>query len=141
MHVKVFVDSNIWLYSLIQVEGPATDARHSLAIEFLARLVRPAISSQVIREVCRNLIKKSATPEFTIQRLIGGWYQDCEIVSANRDQYLLASKLRSNNALGYWDSLIVAVALDAGCSTLYSEDMQHGQRIEGQLTIVNPFKD
>jgi len=54
---------------------------------------------------------------------------------------LLASKLRSNNAFSYWDSLIVAVALDAGCSTLYSEDMQHGQRIEGQLTIVNPFKD
>lgn len=38
----------------------------------------------------------------------------------------------------YYDSLIVAAALDAGCKTLYSEDLQHGQQVEG-LTIVDPF--
>jgi predicted nucleic acid-binding protein len=36
--------------------------------------------------------------------------------------------------------LIIAAALEAGCLTLYSEDLQHGQQIEG-LTIENPFKD
>lgn len=38
-----------------------------------------------------------------------------------------------------WDALIVAAALLADCDTLYSEDMQNGQEIEGRLRIVNPF--
>ena len=37
------------------------------------------------------------------------------------------------------DAMVVAAALQAGCSTLWSEDMQHGQVIEGRLRIVNPF--
>ena len=40
--------------------------------------------------------------------------------------------------LAYHDALIVVAALDAGCTTLYSEDLQDRQRIEG-LTVVNPF--
>jgi predicted nucleic acid-binding protein len=39
----------------------------------------------------------------------------------------------------WFDSLIVATALDAGCDTLYTEDLQHGQVIEGKLTVTNPF--
>ena len=39
----------------------------------------------------------------------------------------------------WYDSLIIATALEAGCETLYSEDMQHGQEIEGRLRIINPF--
>ncbi len=41
--------------------------------------------------------------------------------------------------LSNWDALIVAAALLAGCETLYSEDLQHNQVFEGQLTVVNPF--
>jgi predicted nucleic acid-binding protein len=40
----------------------------------------------------------------------------------------------------YWDSLIIAAALEANCAILYSEDMQHGQIFNNQLTIVNPFR-
>jgi predicted nucleic acid-binding protein len=40
----------------------------------------------------------------------------------------------------YWDSLIVASALESGCGVLYSEDLQSQQRIENQLEILNPFK-
>ncbi len=45
----------------------------------------------------------------------------------------------SISALSSYDSLIVAAALDAGCKTLYSEDLQHGQQIEG-VTVTNPFR-
>jgi predicted nucleic acid-binding protein len=140
MSVKVFVDSNIWLYSLTQLGGNATDVRHGLALNFLTGLARPVINSQVIREVCRNLIKKSSTSEPRIQSLIEGWYRDCEIVNASAGQFLLASQLRESGAFSYWDSLIVAAALDAGCTTLFSEDMQHGQVLRGQLTIINPLR-
>ncbi|MDI9349472.1 MAG: PIN domain-containing protein [Candidatus Symbiobacter sp.] len=40
----------------------------------------------------------------------------------------------------FYDSLIVAAALQAECATLYSEDMQHGQVIADQMRIINPFK-
>ncbi|MDH4216365.1 MAG: PIN domain-containing protein [Gallionella sp.] len=43
--------------------------------------------------------------------------------------------------LSWYDSLIVAAALDAGCDTLYTEDLQHGQVIDGKLTVFNPFPD
>ncbi len=42
------------------------------------------------------------------------------------------------SAESFWDSLIIAAALDSGCTTLYSEDMQNGLKIDF-LTIVNPF--
>lgn len=46
--------------------------------------------------------------------------------------------LQSRYGFGFYGSLIIAAALSAGCSRLYSTDFQHGQRIEG-LTIENPF--
>jgi predicted nucleic acid-binding protein len=140
MPARVFVDTNIWLYALIQSDGVQGDHRHQQASDFLCQLIRPVINSQVIRETCANLIKKAKMPEDSIQRLLQGWYRDSEVNTANVAQYLLASKLRANSAFSYWDSMIVAAALDAGCVTLYSEDMQHGLLVEGQLTIVNPLK-
>ena len=46
--------------------------------------------------------------------------------------------LQAHYQFSFYDSLIVAAALEAGCKTLYSEDLQHDQRIEG-LCIQNPF--
>jgi predicted nucleic acid-binding protein len=137
MSAKIFVDTNIWLYSLVQT---ANDPRHGQAVDFLLGLARPVISSQVIGEICSNLIKKTRLPESQLRSLINGWYQDCEVVAANAAQHHLASRIRESYALSYWDSLIVAAALDAGCTKLYSEDMQHGQVLEQCLIIVNPFK-
>ena len=57
-----------------------------------------------------------------MQSLLIGWYRDSEVITSNVAQYLLASKLRANGAFSYWDSIIVAAALDAGCVILYSED-------------------
>lgn len=116
------------------------DRRHQHASDFLCQLTRPVINSQVIRETCANLIKKVKMPEDSVQRLLQGWFRDSEVVTSNVAQYLLASRLRANSAFSYWDSMIVAAALDSGCVILYSEDMQHGQQVEGQLTIVNPLQ-
>ncbi len=136
MPAKVFVDSNIWLYSLIQSDD---DEKHRQAVDFLIPLDFPVINSQVIREICSNLKKKTDMPEEQLRSLIHGWYQDCNVVHSNASQHLLASRLRNSYSFSYWDSLIVAAALDADCAMLYSEDMQHGQAIDGKLTILNPF--
>lgn len=124
---KVFVDTNIWLYALLEVVDTPADRRHQQAISLLAQLTRPVINSQVIRETCGNLIK-AKMPEASIQGLLLAWYRDSEVVTSNAAQYLLASELRTNNAFSYWDSMIVAAALDAGCTNMFSEDLQHGQK-------------
>jgi len=50
-----------------------------------------------------------------------------------------ALDVRERYGFSWYDSLIVAAALAAGCQRLYSEDMQHGQLIDGQLSVINPF--
>lgn len=136
---KVFVDSNIWLYALVQSDDAQGDQGYSKATSFLFGLTRPSINSQVIREVCSNLIKKSRIEETALQALVQAWYRDCEVVHSNAAQHVLASELRQDGAFSYWDSLIVAAALDAGCTTLFSEDMQHGRVVRDRLTIMNPL--
>lgn len=135
---KVFVDTNIWLYSLVKTHEE--DARHEAAVVFLEGIERPVISTQVINEATHNLIKKAKIAEPELRLLIGDWYQDCEVKAGDESQCLLASALREAYALSYWDSLIIASALSVGCTTLYTEDMQHGQVINNTLTICNPFK-
>jgi predicted nucleic acid-binding protein len=60
-------------------------------------------------------------------------------LDADQQKHETAWKLQARYRFSYFDSLIIAAALAAGCSTLYSEDMQHGQVIAGRLTISNPF--
>jgi len=50
-----------------------------------------------------------------------------------------AWKIKTRYAFSCWDSLIIASAMESGCSVLYSEDLQHGQEIKKNLTIRNPF--
>ncbi len=48
--------------------------------------------------------------------------------------------IKKRYRFSYWDSLIIASALENNCSILYSEDMQHSQVIEDNLKIINPFE-
>jgi predicted nucleic acid-binding protein len=48
-------------------------------------------------------------------------------------------RLKEKYCYSWWDSLILASALESDCVTVYSEDMQDGQLIEDRLTIKNPF--
>lgn len=52
----------------------------------------------------------------------------------------LAFELAAKYGLSHWDSLIVASAIESKCGILYSEDFQHGQLINGELRILNPFR-
>ncbi|MDZ7855045.1 PIN domain-containing protein [Sphaerotilus sp.] len=138
MPAEVFIDSNVWLYALIETSRP--DPRAATARALIAAQPRPVISTQVIREVSVNLLRKAGVAEAAIRELVRSWYADCLVTDISEAQFLHASQLREQLSISYWDSLIVAAALDAGCVMLYSEDMQHGQVIEGRLTILNPFR-
>lgn len=133
---NAWVDTNIWFYAL----NAGDEAKRLAANRLLDSLERPVINSQVIRELCLNLLKKSSYDEAAIQELIRSFYRDCHVVPENANVFLRASELRQHHSFSYWDSLIVGAALEAGCEILYSEDMQHGQIING-LKIVNPLME
>jgi len=97
------------------------------------------LSTQVINETCSNLLKKTALSEERVRALVKAFYEKYIVVDVEQHTFLLASPLRGSYSLSYWDSLIVASAIESGCEVLYSEDMQPGLHIEDSLVIVNPF--
>ena len=131
---NVFVDANIWLYAFMD-DGE----KKELACGILAKK-NCILSTQVINEVCVNLIKKAGYEEEDISLLVENLYRKYRIENVDKDIILKASAIRTGNQVSYWDSLIIASAINSGCKILYSEDLQHNQKIEGKLRIINPFK-
>ncbi len=93
-----------------------------------------------MNEVSANLLKKAAFNEEQIKAVIQSLYRRCTVVDFNLSILKSASDIRSRYNFSFWDGLIVACALSAKATILYSEDMQDGLVLPGQLEIVNPFK-
>jgi len=130
-----FIDSNIWLYAFIQSQNRD---KHDAAKQLLERC-EPVLSTQVINEVCVNLLRKTDFTESDIGRLITSFYEKYEVVAPNRTILLTASMLRERYALSFWDSIIVSSALSANVPVLYTEDMQDGLVVEDHLQVLNPL--
>lgn len=130
------MDTNVWLYALI-VNGDAQ--KHQIATE-IVQGGNVVVSTQVINETCVNLLRKANLSETQLYDLIVSFYAKYEVVATEAQVLLRASRLRAQHSLSFWDSLVVAGAIESGCNVLYTEDMQDGLTVEGQLTIVNPFR-
>lgn len=128
-----FVDSNVWLYAFMKKGAKATIAQK------LVYDNAPVVSTQVINETCRNLIRKAGFSDDQIEQIIITFYNDHQVISLTQKILLQATQLRKNYSFSFWDSLIVSAALESGVALLYSEDMQDGLVVEGCLKIVNPF--
>ena len=133
MSAESFLDSNIILYNYMNTEV----AKKNLS-ERLIKRAEHVISAQVIGEVCNNLRKKLQYTPDELEGVIEELYVSFKIISVDRNVYMRVPGLLRKYAVSFWDSLIIAAALDSGCTTLYSEDMQNGLKIDF-LTIVNPF--
>lgn len=137
MHDSPFVDSNLWLYAFVL--RPDEEAKHARALALVEAPTRYIISTQVISEVAANLLKKAGMEEDRLLAIIEGLYRRCQVVQTDLECHRTASRLRSEHGFSFWDSLIVAAALEANCPRLYSEDMQHGHLVDHRLTIMNPL--
>ena len=100
------------------------------------------ISFQVVQECLNTALRKAQTPLSVdamrkyLQAVLAPLYR----VQPSLRLYHTALDIQARYRFSFYDSLIVAAALEAGCKRLYSEDLQHGQQIEG-LTIENPFQE
>lgn len=130
-----FIDTNIWLYSFIQSQ----DIKKTEIARAVIKNCEVVISTQIINEMCVNLIKKVNFSEGKVQHLIESLYKKYPVFELSQDILLKASKIRADKCFSFWDSLVAASALDCDANFLISEDMQDGFILENKLTIINPF--
>jgi len=136
MSVKLFLDTNIWVYAHLEGEN---DVKHQKANTLVEETVQPlVISTQVLHEYYSVMLKNKMTDEW-IQTNIEAMIEYCEIQLITLSIIRLAHRIKVHYRFSYSDSLIIASALDSGCNILYSEDLHTQQPIENQLQILNPF--
>jgi predicted nucleic acid-binding protein len=134
MSAKAFFDSNVLIYAMV-----SGDSRRERA----QQLVAPGgvISVQVLNEFVAVARRKMRMPwENVIEALDAIRILFPSPVSITLDTHEAALKIAQQYGFGIYDAQIAATALEANCSTLYSEDLQDGQVLARQLTIRNPFQ-
>lgn len=134
MSGKAFLDTNVLIYAAIK-----NDARSARAEELLA--IERVISVQVLNEFVA-VARRTYQMPWDVLGVALQWIRILcpDPVPLTVDTHDEAVQIAEQYGYKIYDSLILAAALEAGCSTLYSEDMQHGQVIRGKLTIRNPFE-
>src|SRR5262249_31126157 len=123
-----FVDTNVLIYAYDQ----AVRRKYDLAIELVARLdrhQRGSISIQVLTEFYWGAIKKLRLPPADVEEILCS-FERWKIHCPSHADLIRASKLLRRYQISWWDALIVNSALELECSTLWTEDLQDGQKIE-----------
>jgi predicted nucleic acid-binding protein len=133
MHDKIFIDTNIFLYAFSDKDSRKQATAKEIVLD------KSTISVQVINETSNNLIKKLGLDENSIKYFIQSAYMRYQVVNFSRNIFIKASDIRMRYQYSYYDSLIIAAALESQCTLLYSEDMHNAQVIDDILTIINPF--
>jgi predicted nucleic acid-binding protein len=134
MSAEVFLDTNILVYGIAQ-----NDPRTARAMALLRQ--GGTISVQVLNEftnVAHRKLRRSWPEIIDALGALRILFPDPKPIGFATHQAALA--IAQRDGLAFYDSLIIASALEAGCATLWSEDMQDGQVIDGRLKIRNPFQ-
>ena len=133
-----FLDTNILLYSISR--APAEAPKRDIAITLLDG-DDLALSVQVLQEFyvqATRVTRPDALPHDVAAGLIRTWLR-FKIQETALPVALEALDIKAAHRLSYWDAAILAAARALGCRELLSEDMSHGQEVEG-IRIVNPFR-
>ncbi len=135
-----FVDSNVFVYLFDETDERKRDVADRI-VESALQARSASISFQVVQETLNVVTSKLPAPMTAedagrfLERVLAPLWR----VSPSLALYRRALDVQARYRYSFYDSLIIAAALDADCTRLYSEDLQDGQKIEG-LTIKNPFK-
>jgi predicted nucleic acid-binding protein len=136
-----FIDANVFVYLFDETDERKREIAGGI-VESALQFHSASISFQVVQETLNVLTRKLPTPMTAedagrfLEHVLGSLWG----VSPSLALYRRALDLQARYRYSFYDSLIIAAALDAGCTRLYSEDLRDGQRIEG-LTVENPFRE
>lgn len=134
MKDDVFVDTNLWIYLYSDKEKGGKI--RELVDEYFENIV---ISTQVLGEFFQIITKKGFKDKSEAKEIVVEMTENFMVVPVKQTTVTSAIDLHMRYDYSYWDSLIVATALENGCKTLFSEDLQSGHLIEKRLKIVTPF--
>lgn len=136
--MKFFFDTNVLVYlfdadsSDKRKKARALFRKHSEAGDIL-------LSTQVLQEFYVAVTRKLARPlEVAAAAQAVSSFAELPLVQIDSKMILSAIHRSRNNQLSFWDALVVQAAIEGHASTLYSEDMQHGQMLD-TVRVVNPF--
>ena len=138
MKDKFFLDTNIIVYSFDELSSAKRRISEKLIKEALSG--KGSISFQVIQEFLNTATKKFESPmnsdeaEKYLSKVL---FPFCSVFPSE-ELYIHSLDIKERWHYSFYDSLIIASALEADCTVLYSEDLQHNQKIYG-LTVLNPF--
>lgn len=137
MSARSFFDTNIFLYAGSRAAKDAEKQRRA------AKLIQEeafAISAQVLQEYIANALGKKALglSEENIDALLAAT-SEIDVLPVTDKLVARANRLRRRYEIAYWDAAILAAAVELGCHTLYTEDLNHGQVYDG-VRVVNPFR-
>ena len=129
---KPFFDTNVLLYLLSANNTKANRAETIIAADGV-------ISVQVLNEFASVATRKLKMTYAEIREILQIVRAVYSVQAITIDTHDLSLAIAERFGFSLYDSLIISAALQAGCTLLYSEDMQYGQTIDGQLLITNPF--
>jgi len=139
MIAPIFVDTNVLVYA----EDLDAGAKHETSRGILLDLWDSGdgvVSVQVLQEYFVTVTRKMKRPMEPREALDAvGQYLTWECVENTGALLLGAIRLAEAARLSFWDAMVVQAARQAGCRTLLTEDLNHGQRF-GDLQVVSPFR-
>lgn len=136
---KYFWDTNLWVYLNTKSQDVSDEQKRKKLVALLLSIPKIVVSVQVLNELANVLMKKYNHPESDTKTRLEQIRNQTEVVFLSDQLTLDALDLKARYQLAWYDSLIVAAALEADCKFLFSEDLQGGMTIEGKLKVVNPF--
>jgi predicted nucleic acid-binding protein len=131
-----FLDSKLLIYT----DDHDAPTKQTKALELFGELRttnQGVISTQVLQEYFVVVTRKLAVPPEIARRKMQ-LFANLNLIQIDLNIILAAIDLHRLHSLSFWNALIIRSALSGGCSSLLTEDLQHGQHIEG-LKIINPF--
>ncbi len=138
MSAEDFLDTNIFVYMFDDTD----DIKRRRAEQLVRRGIEAGtgrISYQVVQETLNVATRRLGFSHSDSRTLLADVLAPLWTVHPSRALYERGLALRDRYGFSFYDSMIVAGAVESGCARLYSEDLQHGQRIQS-LTIENPFR-
>ncbi len=130
---QAFFDTNV-LLCLVGSDPARADRAESLLA------AGGTISVQVLNEFASVASRKQRMPWAEIEDTLATVRSICHVEPLTVEGHETALRLARGHGFSFYDAMIVASALLAGCEMLYSEDLQHGRRVERRLAINNPFR-
>lgn len=133
MSDKITLDSNILIYAFASKD----DFRKNIAKDIIAKC--NIISLQAINETAYVLLRKFNFPQEQLGQVVQFLKEQFIISSLTSNTLDQALQVCKKYNFSFWDSMMIAAALDNHCSIIYTEDMSHDQLVENRLRIINPF--